>query len=572
MVISNGVSQPWTQILLLLSLISIKLICTKASPLTNITSLLDSPGGLKSNGSVPFTNFPSLINVTIDDLALGLSMGSFSSVDLVRAYLDRIEEVNTTLNAVNQINPDALSIAKSLDDERKAGIVRGPLHGIPLLLKDNIATNDKMDNTAGSYALRGAKVPRDAGVVSKLRDAGAIVLGKTNLSQWANFRSKGSTNGWSAFGGQVYGAYHEQQDPSGSSSGSAVASAVGLALATIGTETDGSIISPSEVNNIVGIKPTVGLTSRSLVIPISQHQDTVGPMARTVKDAAYILSAIAGKDPEDNYTSAIPFTKTPDYVSACDASALQGARIGIPRNGIYSSGSVLDAFEAARETMSSAGAEIVDNADFPEYDSFRSHRWTARQILSADFASDLCDGYLSKLVSNPHGIHNLSDLELFTKEDSREAFPARDVLLWDDALSSSLNNTSPEFWSIYQRNLYLGGKGGILGALEKYKLDALIMPTEYASSLAAIAGYPVVTVPLGFYPANMTVQRGSDDLVSVGPNIPFGLSFLGGPWSEETLISYAFAFEQLTKTRDMVQPRVVPKREIGTSIDPSLTS
>lgn len=298
--------------------------------------------------SINGTSFPSLFDVTLEELIVGLESKLFTSKDLVnvsrdfecfhrltdQAYVARINEVNGTLHAITQLNPDASSIASQLDAERANGTVRGPLHGIPIIIKNNIATADKMDNTAGSFALAGAKVTRDSTIAAKLRKAGAVILGKANLSQWANFRSDNSTNGWSAIGGQVYGAYYYDQDPSGSSSGSAVSSSIGLSLAALGTETDGSIIGPSDANNVVGIKPTVGLTSRDLVIPISQHQDTVGPIARTVKDAAYILSAIAGYSPYDNYTSAIPYPNhaIPDYTAACNFSALRGKRIGIPRN------------------------------------------------------------------------------------------------------------------------------------------------------------------------------------------------------------------------------------------------
>jgi len=248
--------------------------------------------------------FPKLIDASLEHLRCGLELKLFTSIDLVIAYTARINEVNATLRMVTELNPDAVAIARELDNERILGRVRGPLHGIPILIKNNIATNDRMGNTAGSLALLGATVPEDSTVAAKLRRAGAVILGKTNLSQWANFRSDNTSNGWSAHGGQTVGAYFPGQDPSGSSSGSGVASSLGLALASLGTETDGSIISPSDVNNLVGIKPSVGLTSRFLVIPISEHQDTVGPMARSVKDAAYILSAIAGKDANDNYTSA----------------------------------------------------------------------------------------------------------------------------------------------------------------------------------------------------------------------------------------------------------------------------
>lgn len=289
--------------------------------------------------------FPRAIDVTTEDLKYGLETAMFTSEDLVKMYLARIMQVNGTLHMVTETNPDALSIAKQLDAERAAGNIRGPLHGLPILIKNNIATMDKMNNTAGSFALLGAKVPRDSTVAAKLRKAGAIILGKTNLSQWANFRSDNTSNGWSAYGGQTFGVYYPQQDPSGSSSGSGVSSAIGLALATLGTETDGSVVSPGEKSALAAIKPTVGLTSRHLVIPLSEHQDTVGTMARTVKDAAYLLQAIAGRDPLDNYTSAAPAT-LPDYVAACKFDSLRGVRLGVPRN-------VVAAYRDASTGMSS---------------------------------------------------------------------------------------------------------------------------------------------------------------------------------------------------------------------------
>lgn len=387
---------------------------------------------------------------------------------------------------------------------------------------------DLMNNTAGSYALLGAKVPRDSTIASKLRAAGMVILGKTNLSQWANFRSSNSSSGWSAYGGQVTGAYYPDMDPSGSSSGSAVGSSIGLALASLGTETDGSILSPSSTNNLVGIKPTVGLTSRSLVIPISEHQDTIGPIARSVSDAAYILSIIAGKDEYDNYTSAQPFDSPPDYTKALNFSSFQGARIGIPRNGLgydNTSQPISDAFEAAIEIMKNAGAIIVDNANFSAYDAYvmdASASLGAESIvLDADFISNLA-AYLAQLTYNPNNVHSLADVRAFTQNFTLEDYPQRDTAVWDQALSLGYNNSDPRFWAAYQNTSYFGGAGGVLGALSAYNLDALILPTDYSPGLPAYAGLPVVTVPLGFYPSNTTVIRSQDwDLVEVGPNIPW---------------------------------------------------
>ncbi|OIW34652.1 amidase signature enzyme [Coniochaeta ligniaria NRRL 30616] len=514
-----------------------------------------------SGATVKGKPFPDLIDVTIDDLASGLSSGLFTSVDLVNAYVARIAQVNPILHAVLEVNPDALAIAADLDAKRAAGTTLGPLHGIPILLKDNIATADKMNNTAGSFALLGAKVPRDSTLVAKLRKAGAIILGKTNLSQWANYRSSNSSNGWTAIGGQTYGAYYPNMDPSGSSSGSGVSSSIGLALAALGSETSGSIVSPSQKGNLVGIKPTVGLTSRYLVIPISSHQDTVGPMARTVKDAAIILQAIAGRDRHDNYTSAIPFDcdKMPDYVAALDANGLAGARIGVPYNALSANGSPTEmaAFWAAVKTMQDAGATIVSaNFTVPSPN-------TTSIVLGADFVSDLA-AYLSELTYNPNNVHSLADVRAFTRSFPAEQFPDRNTATWDAALALGYNNTDVRFWNDLQRNYYFGGEGGMLGAIARNGLDALVMPTSQSAGRAAVVGAPIVTLPLGFYPGNWPVTRSSRGLVTSGPKVPFGLSFLGAKFSEETLLKLAYAYEQKTLTRvNGPKPYIVPNVEIG---------
>ena len=425
-----------------------------------------------------------------------------------------------------------------------------------------------MNNTAGSFALYGAKVPRDSTLATKLRAAGVIILGKANLSQWANFRSDNSTNGWSAYGGQTFGVYYPEQDPSGSSSGSGVSSAIGLALAALGSETSGSILSPSEVSNLVGIKPTVGLTSRSLVIPISEHQDTVGPMARTVKDAAYVLQAIAGKDPLDNYTSAQPFDTPPDYVAACNISSLQGKRIGIPRNLIDPTqepdNTVINTFNAALATITAAGATIVDNTNITAFAlATYNNGSTETIVLDADFVTDLPKEYLSMLSYNPENVNDLADVSNFTHNFAQEDYPDRDTGVWDESLAMGYGNTDPRFWAAYQTNLQIAGPEGILGLLANYSLDALILPTNFSPGLPALAGLPVVTVPLGFYPANTTVMRNRrGTLVETGPNIPFGLSFLGAAFSEADLIGFAYAYEQRTMTRNKVQPYFMPTTEL----------
>ena len=514
--------------------------------------------------------FPSLIDVTLEELNTGLESGLFTSVDLVTAYMDRINEVNSTLHMVTELNPDALSIAAEADSMRGNGTLLSPLHGIPIMIKNNIATDDAMNNTAGSFSLVGAKVPRDSTMAAKLRKAGAILLGKTNLSQWANYRSDNSSNGWSAYGGQTYAAYYPGQDPSGSSSGSGVASSLGLALGTLGTETSGSILSPSNNNNLVGIKPTVGLTSRYLVIPISEHQDTVGPMTRTVKDAAYMLQAIAGPDQYDNYTSAIPWTNdtasTPDYVAACDYNSLAGTRIGVARNVLeiyrdYLDQPVFDSFETAVSQIEAAGATIVD-ANFTAFEAYQSYE-NSSLVMQADFLVGLAN-YFSQLTYNPYGLENLAEERNWTQSFPAEDYPDRDTAVWDDALALGWNNTSPDFWPVYQQNLYFGGEGGILGALERNNVSAVLLPTQISAGIPALVGSPVVTVPMGFYPANWTVtmnRRGN--LVSRSPHFPFGLSFMGAKWSEADLIGFAYAYEQRTMHRNDVQPYIVPNIELS---------
>ena len=510
--------------------------------------------------------FPPLIEATTEELTTGLESGLFTSVDLVNAYTARILEVNGTLHMVTQLNPDALTIAAEADALRANGTVLGPLHGIPILIKNNIATFDKMDNTAGSYALAGAKVPRDSTIAAKLRKAGAVILGKANLSQWANYRSDNTSNGWSALGGQTKGAYYPDQDPSGSSSGPGVASSLGLALAALGTETDGSILSPSDANNLVGIKPTVGLTSRDLVVPISEHQDTVGPMARTVKDAAYLLSAIAGYSPYDNYTSAIPFKIIPEYVSACKYNALKGKRLGIPRNVLdTSSGTpspVVAVFDAMIPILKAAGAIVIDNTNFTGYEVLSNSNYPS-VVLEADFVTNLPGSYLSKLTYNPNNINNVAELTNFTQNFPLEDWPERDTEIWEDALSLGIDNTSPEFWGNYTAGIYLAGPLGLTGALKNHSLDALILPTEYSPFVPALLGTPVVTVPMGMYPADTPVKKNRfGNLNATYPGAPIGLSFMGPKWSEEMLVGLAYAFEQRTMVRDTIVPYIQPAMEL----------
>lgn len=334
-------------------------------------------------------------------------------------------------------------------------------------------------------------------------------------------------------------------------------------------QTDGSILSPSNKNNLVGIKPTVGLTSRNLVIPISEHQDTVGPMARTVKDAATILSAIAGFDPYDNYTSASPFanSSTPDYLGACNLSALAGVRIGVPANVLstYSSllaPSELSAFYAALPVLSAAGATIVPDANFTAFDQYVASN-NETLVLNADFLANL-RSYLAALTSNPANVSDLAAVRAFTRAFPLEDYPDRDTGVWDDALDDQgWDNSDPRFWEAYTSDLFLGGEGGVLGALERGALDAIVLPTSVSPGVPAIVGAPVVTVPLGFYAANASVVESRRGLVDEAPGIPFGLSFLGRRWSEEMLVGLAYAFEQRSLARGRGVRYVEPATEIA---------
>ncbi|KAK4082339.1 uncharacterized protein Triagg1_2151 [Trichoderma aggressivum f. europaeum] len=516
-------------------------------------------GHVDSSGPIP-----SLLDATLDQLADGLKGRHFTSVELTKAYLARIKQVNEGVHAVVETNPDALDIAKSFDEERAAGSIRGPLHGIPVLIKNNIATHDKMDTTAGSQLLIGATVPRDAFVAQKLRKAGAVILGKTNMSQWANYRARDySINGWSSHGGQTLAPYHTKQHPSGSSSGSAVAADLGLAWAALGTETDGSIVCPAQRSSVVGIKPTVGLTSRALVVPISEHQDTVGPIARTVKDAAYLLQAIAGEDPHDKYTAAIP--RIPDYLAACK-NMLPGSRIGVPwkaiEQGLEKYAHIASEVQVFRETLAileAAGATIVEaNFDSP----LKDIRDAEKMIMGADFYANVAS-YLAQLTSNPNNIHTLADIREQTQKHPLETYPQRDTGIWDDIIfEQGWGNTDPRFQPAYERLQELGGPGGLPGVLAKHNLTAVVMPTSIAAVWAAVIGAPAITVPMGHHSDTEPVHE-DGELVETGPGIPFGVTFMGAKWSEEILIGLAFGYEEKTEVRSRPVKRVVvPTAEI----------
>ncbi|OAQ99146.1 hypothetical protein LLEC1_02395 [Akanthomyces lecanii] len=527
-----------------------------------ISLLLQLQGSLATaNGE---SRLPHLLDATLDELRAGLDAGRFTSVELTKAYIARIHEVNEDLHAITEINPDALDIAAELDRARKSATEPlSPLHGIPVLVKNNIGTADKMNNTAGSTALLGAKLKQDSTVVRRLRKAGAIILGKANLSQWSGSRSLQASNGWSAHGGQTMGAYFPEQDPDGSSSGSAVASSIGLVWASLGTETLGSLCDPAHANNIVGIKPTVGLTSRFLVIPISEHQDSVGPMARTVKDAAYLLQAIAGSDSKDNYTAAAPDT-LPDYVGACDKGALKGKRLGIPKGYKtmfpYISADVsFGAFDSALNLLRNAGAEVVKDVEMPGMELMKKTGRT--EIVSgADFLTDL-PRYLAELETNPNSIYDLSDVRAFTDESSAESSEF-DLMQFNMILKRNINNTMPIWWEYYSERLYQSNDLGLIGALRNNTLDAMILPTPIATKIA-VQGAPVISVPLGHTGKDTPYHRNEvDTLNDMGPNHPFGFGFAGDYFSEEKLIGMAYALEQLTQVRKTVKPYKRPTTEL----------
>ncbi|KAF9036317.1 amidase signature enzyme [Panaeolus papilionaceus] len=521
----------------------------------------------------PAVQFPDLYEASVMELQAGLDAGHFTSVDLVKAYFARIEEVNLkgpTLRAVLEINPSALAQAAALDQERKKSGKRSLLHGIPILLKDNIGTvaSEGLNTTAGSFSLLGSVVPEDAGVVKRLRRAGAIVLGKANMSEWAHFRGSSLASGWSGRGGQCVGAYALNADPCGSSSGSGVGASIGLAAVTLGTETDGSITCPTSQNNLAGIKTTVGLTSRAGVIPISEHQDTVGPMTRSLTDAAIVLSIIAGRDPNDPISLAQPAV-VPDYTKALNKNAFKGKRIGVPRivfldpkiTGIDPS--VFTAFTNALNIIKGLGATIVDPADLPSANEIvASNNETV--VLDVDFKVQL-DAYFKALKKNPSGVRSLAELITFNNANARTeeptGFTSQDILIESQA-TTGRNATFDQSLAF---NRELGGARGIDAVLKAHKLDALVLPSGgFTTVPAAIAGYPIVTVPLGFFPANVTVESAGPLTSYPLPGAPFGISFLGTAFSEFDLIGFGFAFEQKTQVRlsRRAMPNAIPKTQL----------
>jgi amidase len=510
--------------------------------------MMDRRDVLKLSGAVAFaaaaqTRSFELDEITIDDLQRGMQSGRFTAKSLVEKYLARIEEVDKKgrVNSVIEINPDALKIAEALDKERKEKAARGPMHGVPVLIKDNIATADRMSTTAGSLALAGSRPPKDAFIAERLRAAGAVILGKTNLSEWANFRSTHSVSGWSGRGAQTRNPYALDRNTSGSSSGSGAAAAANFCTVAVGTETDGSVVSPASVNGLAGIKPTVGLVSRSGIVPISYSQDTAGPMARTVRDAAILLTVLSGTDPTDAATADARHGQL-DYTRYLDPKGLRGARLGIARKYFGLPGGVDKLIENVIAEMKSAGAIIVDPVDLPAPNEYGEAEGV---VLQYEFKADL-NKYLQGLGATAK-CKSLADIIAFNeKERAREMPYFEQELMLQSEKKGPL--TDKAYLDARKKCLQVTREGGIDAAIQKHKLDAIVAPTNGLAWLidwvngdhdtggcsgpAAVAGYPHITVPAGFV-------RG----------LPCGLSFFGTAWSEPVLIKLAYSFEQLTKAR-----------------------
>jgi amidase len=480
---------------------------------------------------------------SIGELQQAMTSGAMSSRDIVDAYRARIGSMDHDLRAVLELNPDAPAIADALDAERKKSGPRGPLHGIPILIKDNVATADKMQTTAGSLALVDSRPPRDAFVAERLRAAGAVILGKTKLSEWANFRSTHASSGWSGRGGQCRNPYALDRTPSGSSSGSAAAVASSFCAAAIGTETNGSIVSPSATCSLVGIKPTVGLVSRSAIIPISRSQDTAGPIARSVTDAAILLSAIAGSDPRDSATTVAGAKRTANYAAGLDAGALRGVRIGVPREQYFGYSTSADGVaQHALDLMREKGAVIVDPVEIGKMGAVGDAEF---EVLLYEFKAGLNE-YLAELPVGAK-VRTLADLIAFNSAHKSEEMPYFGQEILEQAQKRGALTDAKYTSALAKARLNTRAKG-IDAIMDAHKLDALVAPTNGpawlidlvngdadgggSSSPAAEAGYPSITVPAGY-----------------AFGLPVGISFFGRAWSEAKLIRIAYAFEQAANAR-----------------------
>lgn len=493
-----------------------------------------------------------LDEMTVAEMQEGIRSGRFTARSLTDAYLRRIEATDKrgpALNAIIELNPDAFAFADSLDREWSEKRARGPLHGIPILIKDNIDTADRMHTTAGSLALAESIASRDAFIVQRLREAGAVILGKTNLSEWANIRSTHSTSGWSARGGQTRNPYVLDRNCCGSSSGTGAAIAANFAAIGVGTETDGSVVCPSSACGLVGIKPTVGLISRSGIIPIAHSQDTAGPMARTVADAAILLGALTGIDSNDAITKTSVGKARADYTKFLDPDGLRGARIGVARKYFGFNDRVDALMKESIEAIKALGATIVDPADMETTGKYDE---TELEVLLYEFKANL-NKYLTRLAPNVL-TRTLQELIRFNEENREREMPYFGQELFERAQKKG-PLTSEKYRKALARNLRMSRTEGIDAVVAKHKLDALIAPTGGPvwptdlingdhftggySTASAVAGYPHITVPAGFV-----------------FGLPVGLSFFAGAWSEPALIRFAYSFEQATKARR--KPMFVP--------------
>ncbi|KAK8123690.1 hypothetical protein PG999_003608 [Apiospora kogelbergensis] len=538
-----------------------------------------------------FETIQSLSDISVVELLHLLDTGAVTSRDLVQLYSQRIAEVNDELHAVIEVDPDALAVGDQLDRERAAGRLRGALHGIPVMVKDNYATRfSTMQTGAGSVCLAAGSRPREeATAVTKLREAGAIILGKTNLAEFSGARGRHVPQGWSARGGQTYGAYVRNQTACGSSSGSGVAAGLGLAAATLGTETAGSITCPASFGNVVGIKPTVGLTSRFGVVPITPRQDTVGPLAQSVADAALVLEAIAGRDVErDNYTSAQPWDSPPRYTAALNASALRGRRIGVMW---YDGGigfgmdywankkQIRRLFDEALADLRKAGAELVEvpvhNGDGKEGGPLHVPMRNESDYIHPDFKEALAR-YYDNLVpdeetsggdSGAGVIRNHTQLLACLRTEPRErggeySFEAITTIAEENAILKSA--AGAEAWTAYV-NVSTATGSLAMDSLRDQNLDGLVMYMDLAIAVASASGLPIVTVPMGGLGGDARVVYASDgdgedgvlpDLVVGAPGMPQGLSFVGDRWSEMDLVGFAYAYEQVSRRRRTLKPWV----------------
>ena len=521
----------------------------------------EGPGGEAEDAAPWWTDLAfELEEVPVAELQEGMRSGRWSAVDVTRLYLDRISALDRDgprLRAVIETNPEALDIAAALDAERKNGKLRGPLHGIPIILKDNVGTADRMTTTAGSWALEGSIPDRDSFVAERLRAAGAILLAKANLSEWANFRSTHSTSGWSGRGGQCANPYALDRNPCGSSSGSAAAASANFCAAAIGTETNGSVVCPSSVNGVVGIKPSVGLVGRSGIIPIAHTQDTAGPIGRTVADAAAVLGAMVGVDPRDDATRASEGRRHDDYIQFLDANGLEGMRIGVERSYFGVDGRIDDLMEEAIRTMAAAGSTIVDPANLA---TRRKIGRPSYEVLLYEFKADL-NAYLASL-GEAAPVHSLEEIIAFNEANRDREMPFFGQEIFERAQEKG-PLTSPEYRKALETARRLSRDEGIDALMEAHDLDAIVAPTTRpawktdlvngglssagSSGPAAIAGYPSVTVPNGYV-----------------MGLPVGILFFGRAWSEPTLLRIAYAYEQATHHR--TAPKMPPSLDLRDAV------